>query len=104
MVDAFIKAALYSGNSNVFNIGSGVGLTVNEVIDDVATVLGIEHPGKMFKTSRLVDVPANVLDVSLAAQELNWTPRHAWFDAIRTTANWMRENAAVRDFIEKGKL
>ncbi len=104
VIDAFVKATLYKGECKVFNIGSGVGLTVNEVIDDISSVLDIKNPQKTFKTSRLVDVPANILDIGLATRELHWSPSNTWFDAIKTTASWMHNNAAVRDFIEKGKL
>lgn len=102
VVDAFISSSLYVGDTKIFNIGSGVGLSVNQVVDDIADVLNVENPQKIFTPSRRVDVPSNVLEISLAERELGWAPQMPWRDALRMTASWMQSNASVRDFIEKG--
>lgn len=71
---AFALAVNYKGAKSVFNISSGVGNSLNEMITLLEKVLGrpvIRHylPGRPF------DVPVSVLDNSLARQELGGSRR-----------------------------
>jgi UDP-glucose 4-epimerase len=87
---AFARAADYDGEHSVFNISSGVGVSLEEVIGLVEQVLGTQvarayYPGRPF------DVPVSILDNSLAKQELGWEPQVKLADGIARTAEWMRE-------------
>lgn len=81
VIDAFCAAAKYDGKQNVFNIGSGQGKSLNEVLDAIEAELGrpIE---KKYLASRDCDVPINVLDCSLAKAELGWSPRFTFEEGI----------------------
>ena len=37
--DAIARAASYVGEQHVFNVGSGIGRTINSVVDDIETIL-----------------------------------------------------------------
>lgn len=89
VADAFIAAVRYRGDGAVFNIGSGRGTSLNELLAIMEATLGrpIERrylPGRPF------DVKANVLDGTLAARELGWTARTSIEDGIARTAAWMK--------------
>lgn len=101
LVDMILRAAVYGGPVKIFNAGSGVGMTVNDVISGVASVLGIEDVRKVYKPARPADVPINVLDIGRARSELNWQPRTSWEDAIQATAAWMRAYPPVAAHLEK---
>ncbi|MBV9997046.1 MAG: NAD-dependent epimerase/dehydratase family protein [Caulobacteraceae bacterium] len=90
LVEAFVRVAEYGGPVRVFNIGSGQGLSVNEVVHGAAAAIGCADPRIVYKPGRQVDAPANVLDVSLAARELGWRVETPWAEGVRTTADWMR--------------
>jgi UDP-glucose 4-epimerase len=42
------------------------------------------------KPGRRADVPSNVLDISLARNELGWEPRTEWITGLQLTADWIR--------------
>ena len=88
IASALIKASTYSGEIKIFNIGSGQGHTLNEVIHIMESV--IQHPLRVKYTSgRSFDVPRNVLDISQARGFLNWTPTIGLVEGISRMYAWM---------------
>ena len=96
VVDALTVAAGYDGPHRVFNVGSGVGRSILEVVDQIGAMLGLPDVVKVLKAGRATDVPVNVLDTSLIGREIGWTPTSDWTAALRETAAWMRTDAALR--------
>ena len=92
VVSAILQAASLKSPSAPFlyNIGSGIGRSVNDVVAAVQSVCDVE-----IRINRLpgrpVDVPTSVLDISRAAEHLAWCPTTAWEDAIRSTYTWAKE-------------
>jgi len=70
--DSLIKAMLYSGNVRVFNIGSGLGVSLNQLLEVIEGVVHLDVR-RVYQASRGVDVPINVLDCTRAKNELNWS-------------------------------
>lgn len=96
VANAFAKAVSYGGPSSVFNVSSGTGTSLNELIELLEDVLGtaIERhylPGRPF------DVPVSVLSNSLAMQEMGWAPEVALRDGMIRTALWMKRELAKLD-------
>jgi UDP-glucose 4-epimerase len=86
---ALMMAAVYEGSSRVFNVASGIGVSINKVIADIECVVG--HPIKRRNTvRRSVDVPVNVLDIGLVREEFGWTPEVCWIDGLRQTVAWTK--------------
>lgn len=86
---AFVAAANYRGNFNVFNIGSGVGTSLNELLYLLFTATGssvrIENlPAREF------DVNKNVLSIDLARRELGWMPLYTLSKGIRILCDNMQ--------------
>jgi UDP-glucose 4-epimerase len=90
---AFLQVVQYQGQERVFNIGSGQGVSLNELVDAIATVIG-RRPGVEYTPGRQFDVPINVLDISRAQQHLGWQPRTRLIDGLRRTYEWMRRCAS----------
>ncbi len=63
-----------NSNPAVFNIGSGVGHSLNDIIEVVRSLLKCEIRVDYLE-GRSFDVPVSVLDVSLAKAALKWQPR-----------------------------
>lgn len=97
VVDALIAAIDDRSAERVFNIGSGEGRSVRDVIGAVEQVVGRKLKVR-WKQGRPVDVPVSVLDVERARRELGWTPTTA-FDAglARTIAWWAARETPDRD-------
>lgn len=88
VADAFLKAIEYSGQESIFNIGSGRGTTLNELLVTIEKCLGTDV-ARHYSAGRSFDVPVNVLDISLAVRELGWRPQVSLQDGITRTIQWM---------------
>ncbi len=89
VADAFVRALHYEGERTTFNISSGVGVSLNDLVRMLGDVLGrgvtVNHkPGRAF------DVRQNVLSNALACKELAWTPQVGMRSGLSRTAEWMR--------------
>jgi UDP-glucose 4-epimerase len=78
-----------SRSTGIFNIGSGVGHSINEVMKIVEEVTQSKLEVKNSKR-RDLDVKKVVLDISKAKKVLNWAPKIAIKDGIKTHNNWVQ--------------
>ncbi|WP_229426623.1 NAD-dependent epimerase/dehydratase family protein [Microvirga alba] len=91
VVTAMIEACAYTGAYKIMNVGSGCGLSINQICRDLETVIARGPLVKTYKPSQRGDVPANILDTSLIQHELGWRPRVPWLTGLRRTVHWMAE-------------
>ncbi len=85
------------GGHRVFNIGSGAGRSVNDVVDTLRCIGFAVAP--TYRSGRFFDVPANILDISLAARVLKWQPRLSFEEGLAQTAydlGWRDEQGEPR--------
>jgi UDP-glucose 4-epimerase len=90
VVKALIDVVGYCGSYRVFNVGSGVGRSILDVVADIAVVLGRPRIVPVYKPGRVTDVPVNILDISLIQKELSWAPATEWLEALSETARWLQ--------------
>lgn len=83
-----VKAITYRGDCRIFNVGSGEGKSLNEVLAAIGTLLG-KRVRCTYTPSRTFDVPSNVLDISLASGLLNWAPKISFQDGLDRTLQWL---------------
>lgn len=90
VVSAVVGAAFHEGRAGerVLNIGSGVGRSVLDVVSSIEDLMGAPIE-RQFKDSRPSDVPANVLDISLAREILDWRPTTQWQSGLVQTRDWL---------------
>lgn len=74
VIEAAIKVLNYTGDDRIFNIGSGKGNSVNDVINMIENIVKNEVEIRYLE-SRKQDVPVNILDITLAKKELDWYPK-----------------------------
>jgi UDP-glucose 4-epimerase len=74
VVSALLATAKYQGEERLFNVGSGEGLSLNQL---VALLEGeLQRPiDVQYLPSRGFDVPTNVLSIELAQRCLRWSPQ-----------------------------
>ena len=92
VVEAFIKAMMYSGEYRVFNIGCGQGRSLLDVIGGIETTI-CRSLARTHVAARACDVPANVLDISRAYKALDWQPRTSFQDGLTQTWHWVLQRA-----------
>lgn len=88
-VDAIVRAARHDAEPRIFNLGSGVGVSLNQLVAQIGNVLG--KPVEVrYGASRPVDVPVNVLDTALARHHLGWSATTSLETGLRWTCDWLR--------------
>jgi UDP-arabinose 4-epimerase len=85
-------AACHAGKFAAFNLGTGTGASIDEVIGRARQITRKPIPSKT-EARRPGDPPVLVADPSLARAALKWTPGHSSLDNIISTAwAWMTEH------------
>lgn len=86
---AFVLAHNAEASGTEINIGSGRGVSLNQLIAMIAEVLGrpIDHG---FTEGRGFDVPRNYLDIQRAQAMLGWQPEIPVEDGVRSLIEWMQ--------------
>ena len=95
LAQAHILAVQYlnnGGESDIFNLGNGVGYSVREVIETARKVTG--HPIPTTETSRRAGDPARLVASSEKAKKiLGWKPVHDSLEEIIVSAwNWHKNH------------
>jgi UDP-glucose 4-epimerase len=89
VVHAIIAGAQHSDGNRVYNVGTGRGTSLNELVDLVEEVTG-RRAQRIYMPGRSFDIQHNVLDTQLATQELGWTANVSVAEGIRKTIEWGR--------------
>ena len=91
LADAHVKAAAHllgGGKSGAFNLGTGRGTSVLEMLRAVEKATGREVPAQ-FAPRRAGDPPSLTADASKVRRELGWEPRYTDINEIvDTAARW----------------
>ena len=85
---AFCQAARHEAGAGVFNVGSGEGLSVNELLAAIEDLLG-RSIRRRYVNARPFDVPVSILDITRASQALGWQPRFTLREGLQRTLEWM---------------
>lgn len=89
VVDALLASLQRTTEEHIFNIGSGRGHSLNELIDAIENVTGCTA-SRRYLAARQFDVPANVLSIARAKELLDWSPRIGFEDGLKKFADWLR--------------
>lgn len=93
VAEAFVRAIGYSGTKTVFNISSGVGVSLNELVGILENSLN-KSIERRYLPARPFDVPVSVLRNDLARAELHWSPSTSMQEGILRTTEWMKAELA----------
>ena len=88
------KLALFSQETGVFNAGSGVGVSINQLISTLSSVL--DQPAEViYKEQRGLDVPAIVLDSTSAESKFGWRALTSLQSGIEDYVKWYRSHQEI---------
>ena len=90
LVDAHIRV-LESGVEGAYNLGTGYGLSVNDVISVARDVTGVDIPVK-YMPHREGDPAVLVANSSLAKKELGWKAQRGIEEMVKSAWDWMLKN------------
>jgi UDP-glucose 4-epimerase len=79
-----------SDKSNVFNLGSGQGVSVLEIVNMVKKVLGADFPTSPAQSRRTGEIPQIYANADRARDELGWKATHTIEQSIQALAAFYR--------------
>lgn len=88
-VRAIVAATINEQQAQIYNIGSGTGTSLIELINVLERLFSYSVHVKQLP-SRQQDVPANVLDIRRATTELHWHPEISLDMGLRLTLDYLR--------------
>ncbi|PKQ28284.1 MAG: NAD-dependent epimerase [Candidatus Anoxymicrobium japonicum] len=90
LVRACLAAATTETTGPIFNIASGQGTSLNQLLEVIERVIG--RPPRIVRLpARPFDVPRLVLDSKRAQRALRWQPQIPLEEGILDTWNWVRD-------------
>ena len=90
VITALCMVPLYEGDERVFNIGSGCGVSIAQLIKDIEHLM--QRPVRINRRpGRDVDVPCSILDINLARREFGWRPLIQWQEGLEDAMAWMKQ-------------
>jgi UDP-glucose 4-epimerase len=84
-----VYLATVNSISGIFNVGSGTGLSLHDVLSHITRVVGVE-PTVSWLAPRSFDVPRIVLDATKLTKATNWNCITSLQDGVVITADWLQ--------------
>ncbi|MBK8743234.1 NAD-dependent epimerase/dehydratase family protein [Propionivibrio sp.] len=84
IVEATARLIKLPQDSGTYNLGSGMGYSINQVLDIVRTISG-KALKAVYRATRSIDVRNVVLDSTRLSTLLSWTPQVGLEDGVRRT-------------------
>jgi UDP-glucose 4-epimerase len=88
LVDFIIKSS-FSKNTGTFNVGSGKGESIIDIINEVEQVTHSKQLINFIKTKNMA-VNKIVLDISKSKKTFNWKPKVLLFEGISLHYDWIK--------------
>jgi UDP-glucose 4-epimerase len=86
--------AIERGSQGTYNLGHGIGVTVNELYRNLKDLTGYEGD-VAYAPARAGEIFRIALDASRARAELGWSPLMSLDDGLRATVEWLRTTATA---------
>lgn len=80
-------ACLEKGTGSVYNIGTGIATSVNDLYTMISAIIKKENE-KELEPKRHGELTRNVLNIEKAKKELEWRPEVSLNDGLRQTYEW----------------
>jgi UDP-glucose 4-epimerase len=101
-VQALLKAAeAPEVSGNVYNVGTGVSVTVLDLVAALNRILGTDLD-PIFAPARVGDVKFSKADIRRTRAELGYDPQVSFEDGLRTTVEWYLETTERACLGERG--
>lgn len=88
VVEALIHSMGPTGSEQIFNIGSGQGHSLNEVLSLIENVTGLQA-NRRYLPGRPFDTPSNLLSIARAKSHLGWYPKVSFEHGLKRFSHWL---------------
>ena len=90
VAEGIIQALYYGTEGKFVNLGSGIGVTIKELVETLHSFLNFNYE---FDTSKPSGFPKRVMDISLAKKTINYKPFTSLLEGLKETWHWFINNA-----------
>jgi UDP-glucose 4-epimerase len=87
-------ASLERGDGQVYNIGSGIGTSVNQIYEKLKQIMDVSAP-PVYSEARTGEIQRTYLESSKAKRELGWSAQIGFDEGLRKTVDWFRTHLAA---------
>jgi len=94
VIEALVLTISHQPPFAIFNIGSGISFSAQEVIDTIQGILGTEKRVVSENAARRNELNNVVADISRARKELQWIPKHSLREGLARIIRYEKENMA----------
>lgn len=91
---ALLHVGLHSTAQHVYNVGSGIGVSIRDLLDAITSVTA-RRVHVTYHPKRSVDVPTNILAIDRLARESGWAPSISLMEGMQTTWDWVQAIGAT---------
>lgn len=91
-------------NNQIFNVGTGVPITVKEVVENLVSEFGIEVATTISGNYRLGDIRHNYADITKINALLGFVPLVDFKNGCKLFVNWVKQQAEVQDKYDESIL
>ena len=91
-VKVLVRSLNHEAKDKIYNLSSGEGHSINELIDLIRKVSGKVLKVKYLK-GRKIDVPVNILDNTLVKSSFSWKPEKKFEDGLKVTYDYLKKMA-----------
>jgi len=95
LADAHIRALEYlmkENKSDVFNLGTGTGNSVLEIIQEVKRLTGKDFPVNESPDRRQGEADKMIADITKAKSILGWEPKHTLAQSVESLIKWYTDH------------
>jgi len=90
VAEGVINALYYGTKGDFVNLGSGVGTSIRELVEGLASFLNFKYEFDKTKSSGF---PKRVMDISKAKEIINFNPSTSLIDGLKLTWEWFQNNS-----------
>lgn len=83
-----VQSLTYQGETKIFNVGSGKGYSLNEILT-VCQTISHKQSTVQYLEGRAFDVPVNILSIERVQKVLGWSPFTSLEEGVQATWNWL---------------
>ena len=90
IAEGIIQALYYGTDGKFVNLGSGVGISIKELVETLRSFLNFNYE---FDISKPSGFPKRIMDISLAKTKINYNPKTSLYDGLKETWAWFVSNS-----------
>lgn len=96
VVESLLLSLAASNGNHLFNIGSGIGNSLNEIISTIERVTNCRAIVN-YSDSRDFDIPVNILNINKAKNLSGWSPKVTLENGIERFYKWLNVEGTLSD-------